>query len=142
MAAPKLQLIAHTAGTVKLLARTGRACRNHSRRGATVYSGSTAIAINVAETTIGFRIVAMRRWPESARAFPTQRKPGITQPGDSPVRNGQYLTGATVGIVGLSSVARHTLPLLKPFGCKVLVYDPYVSQFEADRLEVELTDLR
>jgi len=106
-----------------------------------VYSGSTAIAVNVAETTIGFMILAMRRWPELARVFPNERKPGIAQPGDEPLRNGQFLTGATIGLVALSTVARQTLPLLKPFGCRVLAYAPYVSQPEIDELEVELTGL-
>ncbi len=141
MDAPELRLIAHTAGTVKYLLPEPAARAEMVRRGGMVYSGSTSIAVNVAETTIGCLILAMRRWPELARKFASERKPGIAQPGDSPVRNGQFLTGATVGLVGLSSVARNTLPLLKPFGCKVLVYDPFVAPSEAKELDVELTDL-
>jgi len=141
MDAPRLRLIAHTAGTVKNLLPEADARAEIVGRGGLVYSGSTSIAVNVAESTIGYLILAMRRWPELARAFPIERKPGTTRPDDAPVRNGQFLTGATVGLVALSSVARHTRPLLQPFGCKVLAYDPYVSQSEAEELEVELTNL-
>lgn len=140
-AAARLRLIAHTAGSVKGHLPDAEARAEIRRRQVAVYSGSTAIARNVAESTVGYLILALRRWPELARAYPRFRKPGTTQPDDDPPRNGRYLTGATVGLVGLSSVARMTLPLLKPFDCKVLAYDPFVSAPEAEKLGVELTGL-
>lgn len=140
-AAARLRLIAHTAGSVKYMLPDADARLELGRRGALVSSGYTAIAINVAETTIAMLILALRRWPELVQKLPHERRPGIAQPGDLPPRNGQFLTGATIGLVGLSTVARTTLPLLRPFGCRVLGYDPYVSQREAHDLGVELTEL-
>ena len=37
------------------------------------------------------------------------------------------LAGAKVGILGASSTARALITLLKPFGCDIVVYDPYLS---------------
>lgn len=138
---PRLRLIAHTAGSVKGLLPEAAARSELQSRCVMVYSGSTSIAINVAESTIGYLILAIRRWPELAHAYPSQRKPGIAMPGDNPVRNGRFLTGATIGLVGLSTVALLTIPLLRPFGCHILAYDPYVSESEAQNLGVELMGL-
>ena len=49
-----------------------------------------------------------------------------------------------VGIIGASNVGRHVIELLKPFGAKILLYDPFVSTEGAVGLgaeKVELNDL-
>jgi len=49
-----------------------------------------------------------------------------------------------VGIIGASNVGRHVIELLKPFGPKVLLYDPYINTEVAINLgaeKVELEDL-
>ncbi len=38
-------------------------------------------------------------------------------------RSGNLLTGKTVGIIGCGNVGKDLVQLLKPFGCKILVYD-------------------
>jgi phosphoglycerate dehydrogenase-like enzyme len=58
-----------------------------------------------------------------------------------PLLNGPYLTGATVGLVSASRVARHVLRLLQPFDCRILLYDPFLTQGEAQKLGVELVGL-
>jgi phosphoglycerate dehydrogenase-like enzyme len=54
---------------------------------------------------------------------------------------GHDLAGAKVGIIGASSTARALITLLKPFGCDVVVYDPYLSAERATELGVRLADL-
>ncbi|MGO8301503.1 NAD(P)-dependent oxidoreductase, partial [Rhizobium ruizarguesonis] len=49
----------------------------------------------------------------------------------------QRLLGArTVGIVGAGYVGRAVMRLLVPFGCRVLVVDPFLSDSEATALGV------
>lgn len=54
---------------------------------------------------------------------------------------GLLLAAQEVGIVGLGYVGRMVLDLLRPFGCRVCVYDPFVSDEQARSLGVELMDL-
>ena len=133
--APHLKLVAHTAGSVKGLFSAEVVKDVLIPRGLTVYSGNTPMAINVAEATIGLMISIPRRWPQLQREF-QQTRGGVQTP-----TNGQFLTGTTVGIISASQVARYTLKLLTPFGCRVLLYDPFVTAAHADELGVELVGL-
>jgi phosphoglycerate dehydrogenase-like enzyme len=84
----------------------------------------------VAEMTVGEVIVGIRRILENAAAnrLGRQRHPA----------NMRSLYASVVGIIGASQVGRHVIKLLKPFECKVLLYDPYVSDEEAEQLGVTL----
>jgi phosphoglycerate dehydrogenase-like enzyme len=140
-AAKNLRIIEHTAGSIKALFPEPEAREILKQRPLIVHNGVEGMAINVAEATIGLLIQTMRRWPELAKAMPADRRIGLATDSNSAPRNGQFLTGATVGLVGLSNVARKTIPLLQAFECRILAYDPYVSNEDAARLEVELVDL-
>lgn len=48
------------------------------------------------------------------------------------------LYGRVLGLVGFGSIARATANRAKPFGLDVVAYDPYVSQWMARELRVEL----
>ena len=48
------------------------------------------------------------------------------------------LYGRVLGLVGFGSIARATANRAKPFGLDVIAYDPYVSQWMARELRVEL----
>jgi phosphoglycerate dehydrogenase-like enzyme len=137
-AAPNLRIIAHTAGSVKQFFTPELVRDVLIPRGITVFSGNDGLAINVAEATIGLMIAASRRWPEHIDAFHEFKK--RTSHADIP-RNGQFLTGATVGLVSASKVARHVIRLLQPFGCEILVYDPFIPAEVARGLGVELVEL-
>jgi len=54
---------------------------------------------------------------------------------------GRQLAGMELGVVSLSSTARALLPLLAPFHCDVLAYDPYVTEPQAAALGVRLGTL-
>src|SRR5690606_37368652 len=47
----------------------------------------------------------------------------------------------TVGIVSASMVGRRVIKLLDPFGCKILVYDPYLDEAESRALGVQRVSL-
>ena len=55
---------------------------------------------------------------------------------------GEELSALTVGIIGYGQIGARVVPLLKPFGCTILVDDPYVPISAADRADgVEQVDL-
>lgn len=134
-AAPHLKIVAHAAGSVKSLFSAEVVQEILIPRGITVFSGNAPMAINVAEATVGLMISIPRRWPELQQEFRQTR--GRVQ---TPI-NGQFLTGATVGLVSASQVARYVLKLLPAFGCRVLLYDPFLSAEQAQPLGAELVGL-
>lgn len=57
-------------------------------------------------------------------------------------RTGEELSQMTVGIIGYSHVGQRVVRLLKPFGCRILICDPYVRVTVQDQIEgVEQVDL-
>jgi len=57
-------------------------------------------------------------------------------------KTNQGLRGSTVGLISASTVAREVIGLLQPFNVHILIYDPYLSDWEAGRLGVEKTTLK
>lgn len=129
---PSLRFIAHTAGSVrKLLPITeiGRKIR--------VSHAAEVMADAVAEFVIGTALVALQ---------------GLDQV-DSEMRNGgdwydlrsrfpgKLLGAQTVGIIGVGYVGRTVIRILKPFGSRILVSDPYLTSDKADTMGVEQVKL-
>ncbi len=57
-------------------------------------------------------------------------------------RTGEELSQMTVGILGYSHVGQRVVRLLKPFGCRILICDPYVKLTVQDQIEgVQQVDL-
>jgi len=57
-------------------------------------------------------------------------------------RTGEELSAMTVGIIGYGHIGTKVVRLLKPFGCRILVDDPYVELSAEDRADgVIATDL-
>lgn len=133
--ADKLRIIAHSAGSVKGFLR-GVAEKYIVPRGICVFSANGAIAYNVAEATVGLLIMTCRQFMDHALAI---REKGLWK-SDVP-STGKYLTGSTVGIVSASRVGREVIALLKPFKVKILVYDPYLADWDAGRMDVEKVEL-
>jgi len=131
-AADRLRIIAHSAGSIKAVLSHQVVSRFILPRGICVFSAREAIALNVAEATVGYMIMASRRVLDHALAF---RERGVWRDPSIPA-NGQFLSGSTVGVVAASKVGREVIRLLKPFDVRVLVYDPYLSDEEAAQLGV------
>jgi phosphoglycerate dehydrogenase-like enzyme len=135
--AKKLKIIAHSAGSVKFMLSKEVVSKYVVPRGICVFSANEAIAYNVAESTIGYMIMASRRFMEHALAVRLKkawREPSIPW-------NGQFLSGSNVGIVGASKVGRQVIRLLKPFDTRIFVYDPYLSELDAEALGVKKVGL-
>jgi phosphoglycerate dehydrogenase-like enzyme len=129
--ADRLRLIAHSAGSVR--AMLDDVVDTLRARNISVFSANRAIAYNVAESTIGYMIMASHRWLDHILVT----RSGSWHSADVP-NNGQYLRGSTVGLISASTVAREVISLLKPFETEILLYDPYLTDWEAGRLGVEL----
>ncbi len=113
--APRLKLLAHCAGTVAHIAS-----EEMYRRGIPVLSANSVMAGYVAEAVLCYMLAGLR----------------ALQLHDAAMRDGSWerhiesvhsLLDIEVGMIGLGTVGRRLLDLLRPFGCRVCVYDPYIA---------------
>jgi phosphoglycerate dehydrogenase-like enzyme len=135
--ADRLGIVAHSAGSIKALFPRDVVDRCVVPRGLTVFSANGAIALNVAEYVVGVMIMVPRRFVEQTSAI--RNSDAWRDPSTPP--NALYLRGAAVGLVSASTVGREVVRLLRPFDVRILVYDPYLSERDAGRLDVENVDL-
>ena len=129
--APRLRLIAHTGGSVKSLIPP-----EAYDRGVAVSHVAVLIADAVAEATILSILLGLRRYHEMDRRL----KAGAEA--RSVGYDGRLLGALTVGLVGAGYVGRKVVPLLRAFGARVLLYDPYLPDQDAAALGVEKVPLR
>ena len=93
-------------------------------------AAASEAGILVTQATPGF-MDAVAEWIvgaiiDLARGF--TRCSLVYRAGEEPqMRTGRQLSTSTVGIVGYGQIARRLRALLAPFGCRVVVHDPYVS---------------
>ncbi|WUJ69795.1 hydroxyacid dehydrogenase [Kribbella soli] len=118
------KVVAHAAGTVKNLIDPAIL-----DQGVAVFSAGPRIAWSVGEYCLASMLTLARRLPRFDGAV---RTGGWKQT----EYRGHELAGAKVGIIGASSTARALITLLKPFGCDLAVYDPYLSAERAAELGV------
>jgi phosphoglycerate dehydrogenase-like enzyme len=133
-AAPKLKIMAHSAGTVKPYV-----CDETWKRGIVVTSAAAEIAIDVAHFTVGLMVVGRKNVMEIS----PQTGAGAWGK-ESKHRAPDDLRGSTVGIVAASHVGRAVISLLRHFEVRILLADPFVSVEKARELgaeKVELDDL-
>lgn len=129
-AAPQLKAMSHMGGSVKRFVSDALWAR-----GVHVTSAGLALAMDVAETTVGLMIVGMKRvWPLGQHV----RDGGWRETPWWPARE---LFGKEVGIIGASNVGRHVIKLLQPFAVHLLVYDPFLSAEDAVGLGAEKVEL-
>ena len=144
--APQLKIITHAAGSIK-----GFVKPEVFDRGVAVTHAAALIADSVGEWTLAVTLAALRRVVDFDRIM----RPGPdaeSQTGGGRPRGwgaekraigyGAELYGKRVGIVAASMTGRAFIRLLQPFGCEVVVYDPYLSEARAQELGVRrVTDL-
>jgi phosphoglycerate dehydrogenase-like enzyme len=133
VSAARLRIVAHSAGSVKFLFTTESVRGVLIPRGTVVSSANGAIALNVAEATVGYLIAFGRGWFEQVRRI----RETSEWVAPAPSASGQFLRGATVGLVSASVVGREVIRLLQPFDVRVLVYDPHLAAADAAALGVE-----
>lgn len=132
--AGKLRFVIHSAGSIKRLVSG-----DFWERGIRIATVNDALAIGVAETTLGMMISGLKNLFQ-AREW--TRKGGwssMTYGDGRPSSRETYRS--VIGIISASKVGRHLIRLLKNFDVKVLVYDPFLSRDEAIRLGVEPASL-
>jgi len=129
-AAPRLRAMAHMGGSVKRFVSDAVWAR-----GLLVTSAGLALAVDVAETTLGLMIMGMKRaWPLAQHV----RAGGWRE---TPWWPAGELFRREVGIIGASNVGRHVIKLLQAFDVHVLLYDPFVSPDEAAELGAQSVTL-
>jgi len=130
--ADRLRIIAHSAGSIKSIVPIEAFDRN-----VVVCHAADVIAEAVSECTLALILTGLRRFHLMDQAM----KAGRSWAEASRVHRGRQLAGKTVGLVGCGYVARRVVGLLKPFGVRILVYDPYLSAERAAELGVTPTSL-
>jgi D-3-phosphoglycerate dehydrogenase len=131
---PELKLVAVSrGGPVNIDMEAARA------RGITVVNTPGRNASAVAEFTIGAILTETRLIRVGHEALRQGQWRGDLYRAD---RTGRELGEMTVGVVGYGAIGTRVVRLLRAFGCRILVADPYV-QLSADdrRAGVELVDL-
>jgi len=117
--APRLRLVAHCGGEVK--ARFDRPLFERL----TIANAPGPMAHLVAELAVTFLLMAARRVDEHREAL---RRPSnrVYQRLHLEGAGHETLRGTTVGLLGFGRIGRETARLLRPFGPRLLVHDPYV----------------
>lgn len=131
-AAPRLRAILHAAGSVK-----HHVTSEVWEHGIEVSSAAAANAVPVAEYTAAMIVLANKRVLPIAARYRAERRaldveerfPGL----------GNF--GKRVGIVGASKIGRNVIELLRPYSVEVVVYDPFLSDADADSLGVAVVGL-
>jgi phosphoglycerate dehydrogenase-like enzyme len=130
-AAPKLELVAHAAGTVKPIVSDAL-----WERGIRVTSAARAIADGVAEFCLALIMSASKRvfW------YADDIRRGMWPKGDQAFGPAFEIYRQNVGIIGASFVGRKLISLLEPYSCNILLYDPYCTADEARELGATTVD--
>jgi phosphoglycerate dehydrogenase-like enzyme len=130
-AAPRLKAVFHGAGAAAPILTDAV-----WGRGVQVTTAYAANAVPVAEYTLATMLFSLKHgWQLARQVRQEQRFPNRHQAGAP----GCY--GSTVGLVSMGMVARTLLRMLEPFELKVLTYDPFLTEDEAQALGVERVSL-
>ena len=93
-------------------------------RGIHVLSVAPSMAPAVAEFCVGQAIALSRGLPQAQNAFNL----GNERYGINWGRQHYGLLGTTIGLIGYGNLGRELAPLLRPFGGRLLVHDPWLSE--------------
>ena len=93
--------------------------------------------MNVAEHTVAFILALAKK----LKQIPIFLERGISL-WDKRMDTIYLGKGSCIGIIGLGRIGSKVAELLRPFGVKLLGYDPYVPKDKAKRLDVKLVDLK
>lgn len=111
-----LGLVAHVGGTVAPVVS-----EELYQRGVMVSSANRVLARYVAEGILAYALAMLRGVPRLDRLMHS----GTVWPRDPAASESLY--GRQIGFVGLGTVGRFLLDLLRPFEVSVLIHDPYIA---------------
>jgi phosphoglycerate dehydrogenase-like enzyme len=130
-AARNLQLIAHSAGSIRNLLPPPV-----FERGIHVTHAAGAIAPAVADLTLLLIMTMLRRVYHADR---TLHAGGAWNEAKPPM--GEEIAGQRIGVVGAGYTGRQVIALLQAVGAEVWVHDPYLTEEGATRLNVHRANL-
>jgi phosphoglycerate dehydrogenase-like enzyme len=107
------------------------------RHGIRVLNISPVFAEPVAEAALGMAIDLARGITRSDRRF----RQGIEQYGLASNADAFSLFRQEIGFIGLGDLGRAILPLLRPFGCHIRAYDPWLPAEYVQSLGCEASSL-
>lgn len=125
---PNLEVVFYAAGSVKAFAEP------FLKRGVRVVSAWAANAVPVAEFTVAQILLANKGYFRNVRdaARPQTRPQAFAGPGNF---------GVTVALLGAGMIGKEVRRLLKAFQLDVVVFDPFLPDVAAARLQVEKVSL-
>ncbi|MDE2293013.1 MAG: phosphoglycerate dehydrogenase, partial [Elusimicrobia bacterium] len=106
-----------------------------SRRGIAVINAPAANTLSACEHTWALILAMARRVPQadaSVRAGEWKRSQFM----------GVEVAGKTLGLVGLGRIGREVAKRAQAFAMKVVAYDPFISERQAEALGIELADYK
>jgi phosphoglycerate dehydrogenase-like enzyme len=127
-AADRLELVAHSAGSIKHMLPP-----HVFDRGIRVTHAASAIAPAVAEMSLLLLLLLLRR----PHRMDSDLRRGRGWAEAREIAMGQELSGLRVGVLGAGYTGRCFIEMLRPLGAEVWVYDPYFT--EADALGMGVT---
>jgi phosphoglycerate dehydrogenase-like enzyme len=131
-AVPNVKMVAYAAGTIKKIVTD-----DFWERDIKIVSAAAANAIAVAEYTVSAMVFLAKNVRHSAKLYADDDKDNFLKLRDEPVG----FNGLNVGLIGASYVGREVIRLLRSYNVKVAVYDPYLTQEEAEKLGVAKMEL-
>ncbi len=132
--APDLKLLIHIAHVPHMLTDAVW------KRNIKVSTAEAALALGVAETTIGLMITALKRiiqFNELTHRRLWRGSKECTQE----FSRAKEIYKLKVGVIGAGYVGKNLIRLLKNFEVSILLYDPYISKEEAQKLGVKKVPL-
>jgi phosphoglycerate dehydrogenase-like enzyme len=130
---PRLQLVAHSAGSVK-----GMVTEAVFNRNIRVINAAAANAVPVAEFTVSMMVAMLKQIPWIAEAY----KRGDREELHRRKALVRELCDISVGLIAASRIGREVIRLLKGYHrLTIKVYDPFLTPEEAQELGVELASL-
>ncbi|MCY4536373.1 MAG: hydroxyacid dehydrogenase, partial [Bryobacterales bacterium] len=109
-------------------------CEEATKRGIVVMNTPGGNATAVAEHTLALML-------SLARSVPTANASTKAGRWERKKFQGNEVFGKTLGIVGFGSIGRQVAERARPFGMKVIAYDPFVSTDAAKESGVDLLEL-
>ena len=131
-AAQRLQLIAHSAGSIKFILPEAV-----FDRGISVTHAAVAMGPGVADLTLLFIMLCLR----GVNTLDRDMKAGAPWNAVKAAGMGREIAGQRIGVVGAGYTGKRVIALLKALGVDVWVSDPYLSEEAAVGLSVRKASL-
>ena len=124
---PKLKCIFYAAGTIKYFAKPFWNC------GVRIFSAKAANGIPVAEYTVSQIILANKGMFFAAKNINSQNFESVRSIAEKFSGNFEQ----SVGLIGVGMIAKKVIRLLENYDVNIMVYDPYLSDSDAECLNVK-----